>query len=135
MPREAINPPGLFDSLQYGFSQGVAVASGRRLFLSGQVATDEHGRTTATTLPGQFAASLDNIEVAVAAAGGSLDDVAMLRIYLVDRDDLDLDGIAQVLRGRFPNDPPASSWVVVSGLARDDWLVEVEAEAVLVGPE
>ncbi|GAP96669.1 hypothetical protein NIES2104_32120 [Leptolyngbya sp. NIES-2104] len=32
---------------------------------------------------------------------------------------------------RFPVNPPATSWVIVSGLSEPEWLVELEAEAVL----
>ncbi|QQB32863.1 hypothetical protein I6I07_19670 [Achromobacter deleyi] len=35
------------------------------------------------------------------------------------------------LRDRFPVDPPPSSWIIVSGLSLPEWLVEIEAEAML----
>ena len=38
MPKEIINPPELFDSLQYGFSQIVTSSGGKTVYLSGQVA-------------------------------------------------------------------------------------------------
>lgn len=39
--------------------------------------------------------------------------------------------IAQALRERFKSDPPPSSWIVVSGLSLPEWLIEIEAEAML----
>nr|WP_253219447.1 hypothetical protein [Pseudomonas chlororaphis] len=39
--------------------------------------------------------------------------------------------ISQVLLQRFPQQPPASSWIVVSGLSLPEWLIEIEAEAML----
>lgn len=38
MPKEAVNPPGLFPSLQHGFSQVVVARGARMVFLSGQTA-------------------------------------------------------------------------------------------------
>lgn len=55
----------------------------------------------------------------------------MLRTYIADRASEQLDDVASALKDRFPHGPPASSWVLVAGLARADWLVEVEAEAVV----
>lgn len=127
--RQAINPSVLFDSLQYGFSQAIAVEGGRRVLLSGQVATDAAEATTEGTLAGQLEVAFDNIESLLAAAGGSLGDVAVLRIYLVEAVRDELDPVVDVLKRRFPSEPPASTWLVVSGFARDDWLVEIEAEA------
>ncbi|UII69577.1 hypothetical protein LVW35_18060 [Pseudomonas sp. HN11] len=38
----------------------------------------------------------------------------------------------EVPRGRrFPHDPPPSSWIIVSGLSLPEWLIEIEAEAVI----
>jgi len=42
MPKEQINPPELFPSLQYGFSQIVTTTGGKTIYLSGQVAWDEN---------------------------------------------------------------------------------------------
>jgi enamine deaminase RidA (YjgF/YER057c/UK114 family) len=41
MPKEYINPPQLFPSLQYGFSQIVSAIGGKTVYISGQVAWDE----------------------------------------------------------------------------------------------
>lgn len=131
MERQAVNPPDLFDSIQHGFSQAVTVAGGRRVFLSGQVATDGAGLTTQNTLAGQLEAAFDNIESLLGHLGGGLRDVAMLRIYLVEAVRDELDEVAIVLKHRFPEEPPAATWLHVAGFAREDWLVEIEAEAVI----
>ncbi len=39
--------------------------------------------------------------------------------------------IARALKEKFPNMSPASSWVIVSGLSLPEWLIEIEAHAVL----
>jgi len=129
VPSRAINPDAVFDSLQYGFSQAVEVTRGRRLYLSGQVAVDREERTEVHTLRGQLEQSFDNIALVLAAAGAELADVVMLRIYLVEAVRDELDEVVAVLRERFGDAPPASTWLLVSGFARSDWLVEIEAEA------
>ncbi len=39
--------------------------------------------------------------------------------------------IAAALLKRFPVNPPPSSWILISGLAKPEWLIEIEAEAML----
>lgn len=134
MALTALNPDTVFDSLQYGFSQAVAVpAMARRLLLSGQVGVDREGNTVAPDLAGQTEQALDNIERVLAAAGGRMDQVAMLRIYIAESARHEQQVIADALRARFPRNPPASSWILVSGLSLPEWLIEIEAEAVLPG--
>lgn len=131
MSRTVINPDTVFNTVQYGFSQAVIVTGQRRMLLSGQVGVDIHERTVSPGLQGQTEAALDNIERVLAAAGGTLAQVIMLRIYICGTVRGEQEVIAQALRDRFPKDPPPSSWVIVSGLSLPEWLVEIEAEAML----
>lgn len=55
----------------------------------------------------------------------------ILRIYIVDAAKHDQRSITEALLKRFPVNPPATSWVVASGLAEPQWLIDLEAEAVL----
>ena len=121
----------VFNSVQYGFSQAVVVTGSRRVLLSGQVGIDVHERTVGPGLQEQTEAALDNIERVLAAAGGRIDQVIMLRIYICETAREDQEVIAQALRERFKSDPPPSSWIVVSGLSLPEWLIEIEAEAML----
>ena len=131
MSRTVINPDTVFNSVQYGFSQAVVVTGNRRMLLSGQVGIDVHERTVGPGLQEQTEAALDNIERVLAAAGGRIDQVIMLRIYICETAREDQEVIAQALRERFKSDPPSSSWIVVSGLSLPEWLIEIEAEAML----
>lgn len=131
MSRTVINPNTVFNTVQYGFSQAVIVTGQRRMLLSGQVGVDAQERTVSPGLREQADAAIDNIERVLAAAGGTLAQVIMLRIYICETAREDQESIAQVLRARFPNDPPPSSWLIVSGLSLPEWLVEIEAEAML----
>lgn len=55
----------------------------------------------------------------------------MLRIYLVEAVRDQLRAVTEELLRRFPTDPPATSWLFISGLSEPDWLVEIEADAVV----
>ncbi|MCP1464294.1 MULTISPECIES: RidA family protein [unclassified Pseudomonas] len=131
MQPKVINPKSVFNSLQYGFSQAIEVPDGRRILLSGQVGVDAQERTVGPGIAEQTDTALDNIEKILAEVEGDLSHVVMLRLYIVEsaRDRQEL--IAQALRERFPHNPPPSSWIIVSGLSLPEWLIEIEAEAVI----
>ncbi|HCQ48787.1 MAG TPA: hypothetical protein DIW53_19315 [Achromobacter sp.] len=131
MSRTVVNPDTVFNTVQYGFSQAVIVTGQRRMLLSGQVGVDINELTVGPGLQEQTQAALDNIERVLAAAGANLAQVIMLRIYICETAREDQEVIAQALRDRFPKDPPPSSWIIVSGLSLPEWLVEIEAEAML----
>ncbi|KJH75082.1 MULTISPECIES: Rid family hydrolase [unclassified Pseudomonas] len=131
MLKTTINPSTVFDSLQYGFSQAVEVTGGRRVLLSGQVGVDEFERTVAPGLYEQTVKAFQNIESILNEAGGNLAHVVMMRIYVAESARDEQDHITRVLLERFADKPPASSWVIVSGLSLPEWLIEIEVEAVL----
>lgn len=133
MTKSAINPSTVFNSLQYGFSQGLVVTGNRRVMLSGQVGVDAQEQTVQGGMREQTEAALNNIELVLADVEGTIDQVIMLRIFI--RDDAssqeEQEDIAAALLKRFPPNPPPSSWILVSGLAKPEWLIEIEAEAML----
>ncbi|BAN50755.1 RidA family protein [Metapseudomonas resinovorans] len=131
MERQSINPPSVFNTLQYGFSQAVVCEGGRLVHLSGQVGVDAQERLAGPDLASQTRAALENIGLLLAEVGGNLSDVIMLRIYLVDTAKHDQMPIVEALKTFFPHSPPASSWVVVSALSEPEWLIEIEAQAVI----
>ena len=131
MKRATVNPPGVPDTLRYGFSQAVVTSGGRRVQLSGQVGVDAAEQTVGDDLASQTSAALGNVEAILREVGGTLADVVALRIYVVEDARDEQPAIGEALRKRFPVDPPVTTWLVVVGLAREDWLIEIEAEAVL----
>ncbi|KAA6172892.1 RidA family protein [Pseudomonas marginalis] len=133
MQRRTINPPTVFNSLQYGFRQAMEVREGRRILLSGQVGVDADERTVGPGIAEQTATALDNIEKVLAAVEGDLSHVIMLRLYIVESARDQQEPIAAALRERFPRNPPPSSWIIVSGLSLPEWLIEIEAEALIPG--
>ncbi|WP_339418055.1 MULTISPECIES: Rid family hydrolase [unclassified Pseudomonas] len=131
MQRKVINPTTVFNSLQYGFSQALEVPEGRRILLSGQVGVDAQERTVGPGIAEQTATALDNIEKVLAEVGGDLSHVVILRLYIVESARDQQEPIAQALRERFAHNPPPSSWIIVRGLSLPQWLIEIEAEAVI----
>jgi 2-iminobutanoate/2-iminopropanoate deaminase len=129
-----INPESLFNSRQYGFSQAV-VADANGLFFqtAGQVALDNQEKIIGGSDVGkQTQQALKNLKVAIEAAGGKLTDVMMVRLYIVKLEGIDTTSIGIVLREVFGTEnPPASSWIGVTSLARPEFLIEIEAQGII----
>ncbi len=133
MPKEIINPPELFPSLQYGFSQIVTSTGGKTVYLSGQVAWDANQQLVGSgDLGVQARETLKNVETALRIAGGKLTDVVSMRIYIVEEVLAEDHHIGAALREFFPPEhAPATTWIGVRALANKDFLVEIEAVAVI----
>lgn len=133
MPKLHLNPDTLFPSIAIGFSQGVATQGGKTVYLSGQTAWDTNKQIVGgTDLGEQTRQALRNVRLGVETAGGSLADVVSLRIYIVNPKPGDMGLVGEALREFFPADkPPASTWIGVSSLAVEDFLIEIEAIAVI----
>ncbi len=111
---------------QIGFCRAVRVDD--RVLVSGTAPLDEAGATVAAGDPGaQARRCFRIIRDAVDALGGKDAVVVRTRIYLVNA--ADWAPVAAAQREAFGHAPPASTFVVVAGLLRPDWMVEVEAEA------
>ena len=131
--RKPLNPSNLPDTLAEGHSQAVLVQGGSRVLMSSQVGVDTEGHLAGPDLPEQTQAALDNIERLLTGLGGNLLRVVMLRIYLAESARYDQQVVMEALKHRFPIAPPAASWLIVYGLAEPEWLIAIEAEAVLPG--
>ena len=133
MPKEHINPKTLFPSLPIGFSQVVTSRGGKTVYISGQTAWDAEKRIIGgMNLGEQAKQALRNLRSAVEAAGGTLADIVAIRIYVVDYKTGDAQPVSEALKEFFPEDrPPASTWIGVSSLASADFLIEIEATAVV----
>jgi enamine deaminase RidA (YjgF/YER057c/UK114 family) len=133
MPKEYLNPNSLFSSLPHGFSQ-VVIATGRKMvFISGQTAWDVRKNIVGgDSVLEQARQGFRNLEAAMKAAGGTLKDIVALRIYVVDYQAESGTAVGTALREFFsPENPPASTWIGVSALAVPEFLIEIEATAVL----
>jgi enamine deaminase RidA (YjgF/YER057c/UK114 family) len=133
MPKEYLNPNSLFSSLPHGFSQ-VVIATGRKMvFISGQTAWDARKNIVGgDSVLEQARQAFRNLEAAMKASGGTLKDIVALRIYIVDYQAERGTAVGTALREFFsPENPPASTWGGVSALAVPEFLIEIEATAVL----
>jgi len=133
MTKKTINPPDLFPSLQYGFSQGVTAGAGRTVYLSGQVAWDAEQQIVGPgDLRVQTRQALDNVNIGMGAAGGRLEDVVSMRIYIVEDVLAESRHVSQALRDYFAAErAPATTWIGVRALANPEFLIEIEAIGVI----
>ena len=131
MPKEHLNPGALFPSVQHGFSQVVIASGAKTVFISGQTAWDATKQIVGRDLGEQARQALRNVKAAVESAGGNLNDIVALRIYIVDHEVQNLEALGGALRAAFTTNPPTSTWIGVSSLAVPDFLIEIEATAVL----
>ncbi len=133
MPKQHLNPPDLFPSLQYGFSQIVTATPGRMVFLSGQVAWDaQQNLVGGKDLKAQALQALRNVGKALAAADATLTDIVAMRLYVVDYSPQQAEPITEALRETFEGEmPPACTWIGVAALANEGFLIEIEATAVV----
>jgi len=113
---------------QIGFSRAVRV--GRHIFVSGTAPIAEDGSTACPgDAYGQTRRCLEIVRDAIESGGGVLSDVIRTRIYVTDVSKWD--EIAKAHGEFFADIKPAATMVEVKGLVRDDWLVEIEAEAIV----
>jgi 2-iminobutanoate/2-iminopropanoate deaminase len=114
-----------------GYWQAMKVTGGQTiLFLSGQVAYDSHGHPAHRgDIVGQARAVFGAIKAQVEAGGGTLADIVKLTTYLTDmRHRAD---IVPVREEFFGKKLPASTLVAVAALVHPDFLIEVDAIAVI----
>ena len=130
MPKiEKFAAVGMFDPPTY--SQGIKVSEAQTiLFLAGQVAYDKDGSVKhAGDFKAQAREVFRCIKSLVEAAGGRMDNIVKINTYLTDiRYRADLVPIREEFLGK---KGPASTLVQISALAHPDWLIEVEAIAVI----
>jgi len=121
--------PGVFDPQTY--SQGVKVTQAQSvLFLSGQVAyTAEGGVAFRGDFKAQARGAFEAIKTLVESQGGTMANIVKITTYVTDmRYRADLAPIREDFLGR---KGPASTLVEISQLAHPDWMIEIEAIAVL----
>ena len=112
----------------------MAVVAGNRVFLRGQTAMDFSGNIVGV---GDPAAQAENAmacaKVLLEEAGSCLDDVCKVTIYITDRAHREpvYNVIGRWLKGVYP----VSTGLIVSGLAKPEYLMEVDIEAVIQEPK
>lgn len=110
------------------FSQ--CIRAGNLLFISGQVAWDAKGKVLALDdAGGQARQAFENMRQLLEVAGGSLDDIVKLTFYLTNIDDWE--AVRQAREACFRPPYPAATTVQVTSLRFPEFLLEVDAIAVV----
>ena len=129
MATKTIQPESLNDP-RPRYSQGIQTDGGRLLFIAGQTASDKSGNVVGKgDIKAQTRQVFDNIKAVLEAAGGSLDNLVMTTTYITDRKYRE--GYNEVRRGLYKKDPPTSTLLIVSGLANEDYMIEIAGIAVI----
>ncbi|MFF4587440.1 RidA family protein [Streptomyces sp. NPDC001388] len=121
-------PDGVAPAAQYTH---VVMGSGRFVAISGQLPLDEHGALVGEGDPGAQARQVfENLRRCLAAAGAGFDDVVKLTYFVTDM--AHMPAIRAARAAHIPDDRlPAASAVQVAALVRPEFLMEIEAFAVL----
>ncbi|MBI3580184.1 MAG: RidA family protein [Ignavibacteriales bacterium] len=133
MKKEFLNPKTLPDWHQY-FSQVVTVATEttKTVYLSGQVGVDENNTVVGTDLDSQTEKAFNNLEIALTAAGATTRDVVKLIIYVKNYRAEFGASIGKAVDKYFPfRQLPAATWIGVQSLSKEEFLIEVDAVAVV----
>ena len=125
----AFNAPGVVKP--FGIFSGAAwQPEGKVLHISGQVSQDMEGKIVGVgDITAQTRQVLGNISKILDAVGGQMSDIAKVTVFVKDMSLLD--EIHQVRSEFFTLPYPASSLVQVVGLVNPDYLIEIEAVAVI----
>jgi 2-iminobutanoate/2-iminopropanoate deaminase len=113
------------------FSQATTIeATGRLVFVSGMTSRRPDGSIAGVgDVSEQTRQVCENVQAAVREAGGSLDDVCRVDVYVRNMEDF---AKIHEVRARYFSEPlPASTMVEVSKLAHPDYLIEISAIAVI----
>ncbi|MCC7411502.1 MAG: RidA family protein [Gammaproteobacteria bacterium] len=133
MKIEHLSPDTLFDSRPYAFTQVVASEGKRLIHCAGQTAWDRHQNLIgAGDLGAQTRCALENLRHALAAAGASPANVVRIRTYIPQYQPAMLEIVSPVFAGFFaPAPAPANTLIGVQALALPEFLIEIEATAVV----
>ena len=122
---EHLQPAGMSDN---GNRYTHVIKVGPWINIAGQTASDDKGNVVGIGDPAaQVEQVFKNLELALASVGGTLADVVKTVVYVVGTEHMD--AIRAARAGRFGDKPPTSTLVVISGLARPEFMLEIEAVA------
>ncbi len=112
------------------YSNGLIVKKGRLVVISGQVAWDAKGNLVGKgDIKAQAGQVFENLKNMLTGAGASFKDVIKLGIFLVNREDCIP---FREVRAQYLKPPyPPTTLLVVKSLAREEWLLEIEAMAMV----
>ena len=130
MSKVVINPPDL--APPRGFNHGFLCEGGKTLFLAGQDAGDATGKIVAVgDVVGQYEQVLKNLQAVVTTAGGTMQDIVKMTIFVRDRDDYvaKLKELGAVHQHYFGKYYPAMALLEVRDFFQKEALIEIEGFA------
>ena len=114
------------------YSPALKVTGGATIFLAGVGATtDETGKSLAGDFEGQVRATFERIRSTLAKAGGTLDDIVTMTVFIKDMQYGTR--FTQIRREYFKEGFPCSALIGIDSLARAEMMVEVQAIAMTDG--
>jgi enamine deaminase RidA (YjgF/YER057c/UK114 family) len=131
MSSNFVNPADLCPT--FGWTHVATVTGGTTVYVSGQVSVDDRGAVVgAGDLRQQTRQAFQNVARALAAVGASFVDVVKTNLYVVGLKPEHV-SIIREIRSQFVSseNPPVSTLVGVSALVGAEWLIEIEAVAVV----
>src|SRR6267142_1779226 len=113
------------------FSQAIAIeAKGKLVFISGMTARRLDGSMAGIgDIEAQTRQVCENLKAAVEAAGGTMDDICRVDVYVRNMEHFE--SIHKVRREYFKNPAPASTMVEVTKMTSPEYLIEISAIAVV----
>jgi enamine deaminase RidA (YjgF/YER057c/UK114 family) len=130
MPKVLINPPQL--AAPRGFNHGILASGGKMLFLAGQDASNADGQIVgAGDLVAQFEQVLHNLHAVVQHAGGTMQDIVKLNIFVKNRNDYNAQrkALGAVHQRYFGKYYPALALFEITHFFQDEALIELEGFA------
>ena len=117
-----------------GYSHVAEVTDGKLIYIAGQVSIDRAGNLVGKDdFRAQVQQVFENLKAAVEASGGDFHNVIKLNYYCSEAVDPTQVPVVREIRDKYVNtaNPPTSTFVVVKRLVRPEWLIEVDAVAVV----
>ncbi|MGH6953691.1 MAG: RidA family protein [Alphaproteobacteria bacterium] len=113
------------------YSHAVIVEGAKRIiFCAGQVPGDPKGNILGPeNFEAQGELAMANLKEVLRQAGATLEDVVKLVSYVCSQHDVKK--VRALVRKHFPTNPPANTICVLRGLAHPDYLLEIDATAVV----
>ncbi len=129
MSKKLINPPELYDGSASGLSQATVETALGLVFVSGQVDWNHQYQTTETSIEGQARKALENLQIALTAAGSSVGQLLHVRVYIRGELGEHMATLGPMLSEFLGDSRPAVTGIGVASLASPSLFVEVEAVA------
>ncbi|MEO0533673.1 MAG: RidA family protein [Cyanobacteria bacterium P01_A01_bin.123] len=129
MSKKRINPEELYDGAAFGMSQATVETDLGLVFVSGQVDWNHQYETTENSVEGQMRKALENLKIALTAAGSSVEQLLQVRVYIRGELGEYMEAVAPILSNFLGESRPSVTGIGVASLASPSILVEVEAVA------